>query len=137
MSSDTVESRTWGPLERQWPSLRRLRVGSAVAVAVIAINAAITVSNLWKIRDDWRGLSSSHEAATALDDLIARLRDAETGQRGFLLTREASYLEPYDRARSAFNDPLARIGSLAASDPAMERRVAEIGATTVAKLAEL
>ena len=137
MSSASVESRIWGPLERHWPSLRRLRVGSAVAVAVIAINAAITVSNLWKIRDDWRALSSSHEAATALDDLIARLRDAETGQRGFLLTREASYLEPYDRARSAFNDTLARIGSLSASDPAMARRVAEIGATTVAKLAEL
>src|SRR4051794_7181557 len=107
MSPDSVESRIWGPLEGRWPSLRRLRAGSMIAVAVIAINAVVTVSSLWKIRDDWGALSSSFEAAAALEDLTARLRDAETGQRGFLLTREEEYLEPYDRARLALNESLA------------------------------
>ena len=137
MSSDSVESRIWGPLERQWPSLRRLRVGSAIAIAVIAINAAVTFANLWKIRDDWKALSSSFEAASALDGLLARLTDAETGQRGFLLTREGSYLEPYHRARSALNDSLARLGTSAEADPATHQRVAEVGAMAISKLAEL
>ena len=87
MSSDSVESRTWGPLERQWPSLRRLRLGSAIAIAVIAINAAVTFANLWKIRDDWkacppvRGRLGPRRPARAADG-------RGNGQRGFLLTRK-------------------------------------------------
>jgi hypothetical protein len=34
---------------------------------------------------------------SALDDLLAAITDAETGQRGFLITGDPQYLEPYER----------------------------------------
>ena len=65
--------------------------------------------------------------------LISAAKDAETGQRGFLLTHRASYLEPYyrgvkevrfllDEMRRAYaNDPLF-IACLERIEPAYTRR---------------
>ena len=36
----------------------------------------------------------------AADTLLSTLKDAETGQRGYLLTGEAVYLEPFDAAQA-------------------------------------
>jgi CHASE3 domain sensor protein len=43
----------------------------------------------------------SHEVLRTLDETLARLVDAETGQRGYLLTGDEAYLEPY---RGAIKD---------------------------------
>ena len=37
-------------------------------------------------------------AIEAIQDLRSTVQDAETGQRGYLLTREANYLGPYEEA---------------------------------------
>jgi PAS domain S-box-containing protein len=45
---------------------------------------------------------TGHNAASAalqLEALLSTLKDAETGQRGYLLTNKPSYLEPYEAAR--------------------------------------
>jgi len=39
-----------------------------------------------------------HEVQTSLAYLLSELQDAETGQRGFLLTANDYYLEPYSNA---------------------------------------
>ena len=44
-----------------------------------------------------------------LDDLLSDYKDAETGQRGFLLTQTEAYLEPYERATTAIDDKLAKL----------------------------
>src|SRR2546429_386078 len=45
---------------------------------------------------EWR--KHTYEVLGILDQTVARLVDAETGQRGYLLTGEESYLEPYRAA---------------------------------------
>ncbi|MCV0382611.1 MAG: response regulator [Erythrobacter sp.] len=40
-------------------------------------------------------IRNTHEVLSSLDDLLAAALDAETGQRGYLLTGEPAYLEPY------------------------------------------
>src|SRR5262245_35951584 len=46
----------------------------------------------------------THDAIETAKSLLSAVQDAETGQRGYLLTGEESYLEPYDRgADTAFH----------------------------------
>lgn len=54
----------------------------------------------------------SREILTAIDSVLVDLADAETGQRGFLLTDEDRYLEPYRRATQALPKDLATLGKL-------------------------
>ncbi len=54
----------------------------------------------------------SREILTAIDSIQATLVDAETGQRGYLLTGDDSYLEPYNRALREFPNDLATLKAL-------------------------
>jgi PAS domain S-box-containing protein len=47
------------------------------------------------------------EASRRLEILLSMLKDAETGQRGYLLTNRTNYLEPYQAAREHLPDVLA------------------------------
>ena len=42
------------------------------------------------------------------DDLLSTLRDAETGQRGFIITGDEQYLEPYKAARAHFPEKMSK-----------------------------
>ena len=70
-------------------------------------------------------------------DAFSMLQDAETGQRGFLLTSEESYLEPYNRAIAYLPTQIDAIRAATQGDPVREARVAELGQAAQAKLGEL
>ena len=44
-------------------------------------------------------VAHTHEVLDALEQLISTLKDAETGQRGYLITGEPRYLDPYELRR--------------------------------------
>jgi CHASE3 domain sensor protein len=51
----------------------------------------------------------SEAVKVTLQQVLLTTIDAETGERGFIITGENSYLEPYDRARAAIADDIARL----------------------------
>jgi PAS domain S-box-containing protein len=66
-------------------------------------------------------------------NLLSGLKDAETGQRGFELTGDESYLEPYLAVRDRVNGELQELRDLT-SDPVAERRLAALAPVVEAKL---
>ena len=73
----------------------------------------------------------------SIDSLLASLLDAETGQRGFLLTGEERYLEPYNRAVRELPAELSAVSRLLATRPGQSANAARLNALTTDKLAEL
>lgn len=65
------------------------------------------------------------------------LLEAETGQRGYLLTRDEPYLEPYLRAAPEIHTRLAALADLVEDDPEQAGRVKSLGANAERKLAEM
>jgi CHASE3 domain sensor protein len=47
----------------------------------------------------------------ALDDLFSTLQDAETGQRGFIITGDEKYLEPFQSAQIRLPDTIKRFAN--------------------------
>lgn len=72
-----------------------------------------------------------------LDQLLSTVQDAETGQRGFLLTGEASYLMPYTEATSALATRLSQVTASAPAHGIALNTVAELTRVVQAKMAEL
>ncbi len=72
-----------------------------------------------------------------LDGLHDALVDAETGQRGFLLTRDIQYLTPYNSGRVATPVQIQQLRKLFRDDPIQQDAVAKLDALSQAKLAEL
>lgn len=82
-------------------------------------------------------VSHSIEVILAAQSLRGALQDAERGQRGYLLTGQPAYLEPYQAALHDTPQLLRRLSELTADEPAQTRRAAAIVAAVNAKLEEL
>jgi signal transduction histidine kinase/CheY-like chemotaxis protein/CHASE3 domain sensor protein len=124
-------------------SKRRLGLDPVVALSLAGalvfflISGAVAYFNLQTLRDDNQKIVHSHEVIIALDELLSSAQDAETGQRGFLLTNEEKYLEPYNFALSAIPPRLDEIAQLTSDNPAQQPRIAALRLHVGAKLAEL
>ncbi|MFB9831541.1 CHASE3 domain-containing protein [Actinoallomurus acaciae] len=83
---------------------------------------AITV-----MRDTAMIARNSERVLAAAHDLERLVIDLETGQRGFLITRDEAYLEPWTAARAGFDTHAAQLDSLAAErHPEQAERAAKI-----------
>jgi signal transduction histidine kinase/DNA-binding response OmpR family regulator len=68
----------------------------------------------------------THQVIDSTRAILSDLQDAETGQRGFLLTGRQDYLEPYDAARLDLPKRLAAVADLVTDNPDQTRRVARL-----------
>jgi signal transduction histidine kinase len=105
--------------------LLALIVGGAFTVVLL------TITNLRGTTDLRR---QTREALVAADTLEKHLTDLETGLRGFVITRDESFLEPSDDARAALPQSERALERLAAGEPVQRARVRRISGATDAYL---
>jgi EAL domain-containing protein (putative c-di-GMP-specific phosphodiesterase class I)/CHASE3 domain sensor protein len=77
------------------------------------------------------------EQLRSLNTSLSTLQDAEIGQRGYLLTQDAAYLEPYTRAVSAWQENFKWLNRSFSTDPIYMDEMRKIQQLQVAKFAEL
>jgi signal transduction histidine kinase/CHASE3 domain sensor protein len=88
---------------RRSGGLTRRMVLASVALALV-IGAAFTLLLLavGDVRSAERSALKSQDVLIAANTLERRLLDLETGQRGFVITRQEQFLEPWQQAQAQF-----------------------------------
>jgi len=71
-----------------------------VFILVLAI-IYLSLQSIARLQKDMGEVIHSQQVLSGFDDLLSIMKDAETGQRGFLLTRDSSFLESYLAAAPA------------------------------------
>ena len=84
-----------------------------------------------------RADSTTASVTAASNSLLIELLNAETGQRGYLLTSNPVYLQPYDTALSTVPADQQRLGSQVSAVPGGGQYVAELKSLVAAKMAEM
>src|SRR5579872_6466186 len=120
------------------------RQSRALGVAAIA-TALITLLVISVLcYQDWKHYEAAHarirETRRILnlnEALIDGVRDAETGQRGFLLTGRPEYLEPYRAALDHLPAETSELASLLSQDPDRRARFRRLQSLIATKLDEL
>ncbi|WP_240953908.1 response regulator [Sphingomonas sp. G-3-2-10] len=112
-------------------------LGTAAALVFFLITGALAYSNIQTLRGDTAKVVHTHEVITELGNLLSAVQDAETGQRGYLLTGNARYLEPYQEALARTAASLNAIEALTADNPAQQANLRRLKPRLDAKLAEL
>ncbi|HEY2898133.1 MAG TPA: CHASE3 domain-containing protein [Gemmatimonadaceae bacterium] len=115
---------------------QRLAATGGIAVIVLLLGL-LTYGGLAGTRSARAGVSSTHRAIEATQSVLQDIIDAETGQRGFLLTADEGYLEPYHAALNRLAADRALLRTLAGSDPAQKRDLDSLSGPIDAKVAEL
>ena len=115
--------------------------GPAVAVALLVvalvIDAGLALHNIREVAVSLQWVSHTNEVLARLEAVLSTLKDAETGQRGYLLTGEASYLEPYREAVDRLPGQIAGLRQLTLDNPAQTARVLRLDELASQRLAIL
>jgi signal transduction histidine kinase/ActR/RegA family two-component response regulator len=103
------------------------------AFALVVLNRSLLLREANLAESQWRNIDATNER------LLGTLRDAETGQRGYLLTRQIVYLEPYQsagRTVAALTRKLNELTNDAPDERANVQQIAELAAQKLTELSE-
>ena len=110
-----------------------------LAAGVLALLAIVGASVWLSVRTVQHAEEAvvEREIRSLTTNLLAAAIDAETGQRGYLLTGEARYLGPFERAQPRLQRDIAELRRLVARDASQLAAVNELASVIDAKMAEL
>jgi PAS domain S-box-containing protein len=120
-------------------------VGSGLAtalgffLALLLLVATGTLAGLRLRATIAAGDSSAHtwEVLREVETLLADLTEAESAQRGFILTGSEAYLAPYEKARTDVPADVSRLRQLTMDNPSQQERLRTLAPLIDAKLLEL
>ena len=123
--------------QRAIPSLPLTVVLAGVSSVLLLIVASVAIWSSTMARGGVEGLRETSVVQSSALTFLSRLQDAETGQRGYLLTGNASFLEPYERSVGLVPSDLARLKSATSDDPDLMREVARLDGLLARKIEDL
>lgn len=104
------------------PGLRR-RLVVAVSLVLVVVAATTALMILRSVDAQMQDIESTYEVRSLARDLVRTILDAETGQRGYLLTQDDDYLEPYRAAVANLDRVYRNLSDLIGDDEAQRRRI--------------
>ncbi len=116
---------------------RGLAISIGLVATLLILNGGLAYRNTRRLDEDARWVAHTHEVLDALQEVVSTVKDAETGQRGFLITGQAGYLEPYHAAVAAVPEQVEHVAELTADNPDQQARLPALRRHVTAKLAEL
>ncbi len=122
--SDLPASPTW-----RWSFL--------VAIAVLLLSGGLAIHQYTRFAAAAALVEHTHQVLDSIDRLMTRLVDAEANHRGFLLTQDRSFLEPYSRAGSDARTLAASLIPLVSDNPPQQTRARRLAELAVGRLDEM
>lgn len=89
------------------------------------------------LTDTSRTVTHSHEVLEHTANVLSVLKDAETGQRGYVITGEESYLEPYNNAVESLPAVMRELRELTSGSASQQKRIDEAEPLITKKMSEL
>ncbi len=95
--------------------------GVALAALLLASMGLLSWHNAQKSEQEADWVAHTHLVSATLEQTLRHLLDVETGVRGFALTGESAFLQPYETGKLAVSTDLASLHQLMRDNPGQER----------------
>ncbi|MCY1040361.1 methyl-accepting chemotaxis protein [Corallococcus sp. bb12-1] len=115
----------------------RIALGFGLSLLVLLVIAGVAFQGAKQLTSTTEGLLRAHENFRVLREVRALLVDAETGQRGFIITGEDRYLGPYNAALSNLQEDLSNLRTAMAAYPEQRARLNRLEPIIKARLERL
>jgi len=115
---------------------RAIPIASAVVLAALVVFGWIVYTDSRSVVDEARWVDHTLRVLVRLERAASALKDSESGQRGYLLTGNASYLRPYEEASSQVQGHLDALHRITL-DPQQQGRLSEFQDLARQKLKDL
>jgi len=121
-----------------WSADKRILPGAfGLALGLLVLAGVVSLGSTNRLIDAQASRGYHNRLIGSLKSLLSELQDAETGQRGYLITGEERYLEPYRAALGTINQTMKQLQELAVDDAEVGRAIDRLRPLIAAKLSEL
>jgi len=103
-----------------------LRIGLGLSMLILFISSFASYMSISNLISSADMVAHSNQVKSGLDEVMSTLKDAETGQRGYLLTGDKVFLEPYEGAREKALDLINKITLETRDNPFQQKNVKEL-----------
>jgi PAS domain S-box-containing protein len=121
----------------KWSIEKKTGVGLAVAGIILLLVAGLLYRNGRSFIDASEWVSHTHEVLGELEATLSAVAEAQTAARGYIITGQAAFLEPYQAAALEAHANLDRLKSLTSDNPSQQRRLAMLESAVAEKLDSL
>jgi len=136
--TSSTKGRRQSPLHRKKSGTGLpLWIGFGVVIAFFVASGFLSYAKVTTLRQNALSVAHSHDVMMAVSDIVSLMKDAETGQRGYLLTGNEIYLSPYDVAKSRAQRQLATLAQLLAPHPESDTPMQRLTALITEKFDEV
>jgi PAS domain S-box-containing protein len=111
--------------------------GFGIASAILIIIGFVSYQSATRLIETSSRVTQTQERLNKLEELLSQIKDAETGQRGYILTGEDRYLEPYRTAIASINGEIKHLRKSTANYPNQQKQLDALESAIKNKLAEL
>ena len=115
----------------------RRRLAIAVSLVLVVTAAVLALFIVQGVDTQIRDVQHTYEVRRQARELILALVDAETGQRGFLLTQDQAYLDPYRAAVASMDATYRNLLAMLADNPAQKARITGLAESIEQKRSEM
>lgn len=114
----------------------KLFAGIAMALATLAYIGVLSYRSILRSRNDVQWVTHTHAVLEDLDGLLIAAVDAETAQRGFVITGDDSYLQPYHDSDAAIQRDIQDLRHLTSDNPIQQRNLDRLEPLLAARFSE-
>lgn len=112
-------------------------IAGLLMAGFILANTFIAYRSLKDLEHNQRSVTHTLEVKAVIKDIYMQLTAAESGQRGYLITGDEPYLEPFKRSLSVLGELLAKLQNATTEIPQQERHFNELYELSIKKIDEL
>ena len=105
------------------PVFRLTTLGLGLIVLILVANLLVSQWNTRRLIENEQRVVYTQSVLNTLEAVLARVTEAETDERGYLITGDHDYLESYQGAVDQTWETLKRLTSLTADDAAIQRYI--------------
>lgn len=113
----------------------QIAVGYLVALVLMLILGIIPYRSLGSVQDTSRWVTHTYQVLHEAEATLGLFKDAEINQRGYVITGDERFLEPYREALARVPTAFGELRSLTRDNPAQQQRLSALQPVVEARLA--
>src|SRR5277367_1774910 len=107
-------------------AIKRVRLRLVLALLVLAAIGITSALSLNHAVADAARVAHTHEVLGELEELFSVLKDVESGQRGYVMAADPSFIEQFESGKRDFHASFAKVRELTEDNPRHQARLDEM-----------
>ena len=105
--------------------IRNLQIVFLISTVLLVVSLVSSLYSTRELVDSSRMVNHTNDVLIEAENLISYMKDAETGQRGYIITLDPVFLEPYKQAKTNVGLTSQTLKSLTLDNPVQQKNMEE------------